>query len=101
MAVTTTDGQATVIVTDDDGNEETRQVETGIASGGMIQITSGIEAGEQVVIRIAAVSNDSDDSGEDNQRQEGQFGPPDGFEPPAGFDPSQFGGGPPSGGSGG
>jgi multidrug efflux pump subunit AcrA (membrane-fusion protein) len=101
MAVTTTDGQATVIVTDDSGNEETRQVETGITSGGMIQITSGIEAGEQVVIRIAAVSNDGDDSGDDDQRQSGQFGPPDGFEPPAGFDPSQFGGGPPSGGAGG
>ncbi len=53
MAVTTADGASTVeVVTDGDGRE-TRTVETGITSGGVVQITRGLQAGEQVVITTA------------------------------------------------
>jgi multidrug efflux pump subunit AcrA (membrane-fusion protein) len=52
-AVTTVNGQATVTVSKD-GKEETRDVTTGLTSDGMVQITSGLEAGEQVVIRFGA-----------------------------------------------
>lgn len=50
MAVTTgTDGTSTVTVQTDDGTEE-RTVEIGLTDGSMVQITSGLEAGESVVI---------------------------------------------------
>lgn len=97
MAVTTTGGESTVIVTDEDGHEETRPIETGITSGGMLQVTTGLEAGEQVVIRIEPVeTNDDaedDDGGGQQQGPPGGFQPPEGFELPEGFDPSQLGGG--------
>ena len=49
FAVTTTNGTATVTVSAD-GKKETRAVTTGLTSGGMVEITSGLAAGEQVVI---------------------------------------------------
>jgi macrolide-specific efflux system membrane fusion protein len=49
LAVTTVDGTSTVTVRSDDGDEE-RTVETGLTSGTMVEITSGVEAGEQVVV---------------------------------------------------
>jgi macrolide-specific efflux system membrane fusion protein len=49
VAVTTVDGTSTVTVRSDDGDEE-RTVETGLTSGTMVEITSGVEAGEQVVV---------------------------------------------------
>jgi macrolide-specific efflux system membrane fusion protein len=42
-------GSSTVTV-DDNGKRSTRTVQTGITSGGMIQITSGLQAGEEVVV---------------------------------------------------
>ena len=94
QAVTTTGGASTVVVDTGDGRE-TRTVETGITSGGMVQITSGLEAGDQVVITIATVraptGSDSQDGGEGGGG--GQFTPPPGFDPANGG----FGGGPQSG----
>lgn len=49
FAVTTTNGTSTVTVSAD-GKKETRAVTTGLTSGGMVEITSGLAAGEQVVI---------------------------------------------------
>ena len=51
MAVTTADGTSTVTVRSDDGDEE-RTVDTGLTSGSMVEITSGLEAGEQVVVTV-------------------------------------------------
>jgi multidrug efflux pump subunit AcrA (membrane-fusion protein) len=51
MAVTTADGTSTVTVRSDEGDEE-RTVDTGLTSGTMIEITSGLEAGEQVVVTV-------------------------------------------------
>ena len=49
LAVTTTNGTSTVTVSAD-GTKETRTVTTGLRSGTMVEITSGLAAGEQVVI---------------------------------------------------
>ena len=49
-AVTASDGTSTVTVRKDDGDDETRTVTTGLTADGMVQITDGLEAGEQVVI---------------------------------------------------
>jgi macrolide-specific efflux system membrane fusion protein len=86
QAVTTPEGTSTVVVAQGD-ERETRTVETGITSGGMVQITSGLEEGEQVVIIIAtgggfAGGGDGDDDG---------GGGGGGFTPPVGF--GQGGGG--------
>jgi multidrug efflux pump subunit AcrA (membrane-fusion protein) len=51
MAVTTADGTSTVTVRSDDGDEESA-VDTGLTSGSMVEITSGLEAGEQVVVTV-------------------------------------------------
>jgi membrane fusion protein, macrolide-specific efflux system len=51
MAVTTADGTSTVTVRSDDGDED-RAVDTGLTSGSMVEITSGLEAGEQVVVTV-------------------------------------------------
>lgn len=52
FAVTTAeDGTNTVTVRTDDGDEE-REVTTGLQVGNMIAITSGLEAGEQVVVSL-------------------------------------------------
>lgn len=48
-AVTTANGASTVTVRKD-GQDETRTVTTGLTSGAMVQITSGLAEGEQVVI---------------------------------------------------
>ena len=49
FAVTTTNGVSTVVVSNN-GKDETRTVTTGQTSGAEIAITSGLKAGEQVVI---------------------------------------------------
>ena len=52
-AVTTTDAGSTVEVSLDgkaDGKTETRTVEVGLTADGMTEITSGLRAGEQVVL---------------------------------------------------
>ncbi|MGZ8763662.1 MAG: efflux RND transporter periplasmic adaptor subunit [Acidimicrobiia bacterium] len=54
-AVTTSNGQSTVEIATNgtaNGPTETRTVETGMSSGGMVEITSGLEEGEKVVITL-------------------------------------------------
>ena len=53
FAVTTTDGASTVTVRSDAG-DETRTVTKGLTEGTMVQITGGLEAGEEVVINLPA-----------------------------------------------
>jgi hypothetical protein len=57
QAITTTNGQSTVTVATDgtaDGPTETRTVTTGGRSGAMIEITSGLQAGDKVVVELPA-----------------------------------------------
>jgi membrane fusion protein, macrolide-specific efflux system len=93
QAVTSEGGASSAVVRTDDG-DETRTVETGVTSGGMVQVTSGLEAGEQVVITLAtgipAGGEDGDGGGG------GQGGGGGGLTPPPGFNPG--GGGFPGGG---
>lgn len=49
FAVTNEEGKSTVLV-DVDGERDTRTVTTGATSGAMVEITSGLEAGESVVV---------------------------------------------------
>jgi macrolide-specific efflux system membrane fusion protein len=51
LAVTTTDGTSTVTVADGDDREQ-RTVEVGESSGTMVEITSGLSVGEQVVVTL-------------------------------------------------
>jgi macrolide-specific efflux system membrane fusion protein len=51
LAVTTTNGVSTVTVLAN-GKEEKRTVTTGLTSGTMVQITSGLRAGETVVLDL-------------------------------------------------
>jgi membrane fusion protein, macrolide-specific efflux system len=72
-AITATNGASTVTLSTDGkegGKTETRTVTTGLASGGMTEITSGLKAGEQVVITFGA-----------------RFGAGAGATPPAGATP--------------
>jgi macrolide-specific efflux system membrane fusion protein len=62
MAVTTVDGTSTVTVRSDDGDEE-RTVDTGLTSGSMVEITSGLEAGEQVVVTVPGARGGGPDGG--------------------------------------
>jgi multidrug efflux pump subunit AcrA (membrane-fusion protein) len=49
FAVTNSNGTSTVTVSNN-GKQKTRTVTTGLTSGGMVEITSGLRAGEQVVL---------------------------------------------------
>jgi macrolide-specific efflux system membrane fusion protein len=72
-AITATNGTSTVTVSTDGkagGKTETRTVATGLAAGGMTEITSGVKAGEQVVITFGP-----------------RFGLGGGANPPAGIAP--------------
>jgi multidrug efflux pump subunit AcrA (membrane-fusion protein) len=51
LAVTTTNGTSTVTVSAN-GKEQTHEVTTGLTSNGMVQITNGLQEGEQVVLRF-------------------------------------------------
>ncbi len=62
MAVRQVDGQATVTVADGDTREE-RAVTTGRTSGSSIEITEGLDAGEQVVVERPSFGGGGD--GED------------------------------------
>ena len=53
FAAHTTDGQPSLTVRTESGDEE-RAVTTGLTSGGMVQIVSGLQAGEQVVLTRGA-----------------------------------------------
>lgn len=52
LAITSDGGGSTVTVVGDDGARETRSVTTGLRSGTMVQITQGLQAGEQVVVGL-------------------------------------------------
>ena len=62
MAVTTADGTSTVTVRSDDGDEE-RTVDTGLTSGTMVEITTGLDAGEQVVVTVPGARGGGLDGG--------------------------------------
>lgn len=94
LAVTTTDGQSTVQVKTSTGTEA-RVVETGMTSGGMVRITSGLEAGESVVLTLPGAPGGTQGNGSgggpsgEGPSGGGSFSPPEGFGPAAG---SQGGG---------
>lgn len=69
---TATDGTSTVKVKTKSGTE-TRTVTTGLTSGTMVQITSGLEAGESVVISLPGRP-----TGSSNGSTNGSGGPPTG-----------------------
>jgi multidrug efflux pump subunit AcrA (membrane-fusion protein) len=57
QAITTTNGQSTVTVATAgtaDGPTETRTVTTGGRSGALIEVTSGLQAGDKVVVEVPA-----------------------------------------------
>lgn len=88
QAVTTdADGNATVVVAVDgtvDGATETRTVTTGEQSGNMIEITSGLEVGDRVIIEITIPTGAAGAGrGTGGQLPEG-IELPEGFEPPTG-----------------
>ena len=96
QAVTSEGGASTVVVRTD-GGDETRTIETGVTSGGMVQVTSGLEAGEEVVITLvtgvpAGGGNDGDGGGGPGGGG-GGFTPPPGFTPGGGFPGGQGGAG--------
>jgi hypothetical protein len=83
LAITNTNGVSTVTVATDGTTTsptETRTVTTGLVANGQTEITSGLKAGEKVVISITRP----------NGAGGGGFAPPTGGEAPAGFQ-----GGPP------
>ncbi|MEZ5309787.1 MAG: hypothetical protein R2735_04190 [Microthrixaceae bacterium] len=95
-AVSTEGSTSTVTVrpngADNSAKDEKRSVTTGLSANGMVQIVSGLDAGESVVITFArpvSPTGQGDDSDAGTQSQMG--GPGEGFTPPQGFDPGQFG----------
>lgn len=76
-AVTTSGGRSVVTVATEgraDGATEQREVTTGETSSGMVEITSGLKAGEQVVIEVPGVPGGG--------QQPGTGEVPGGFAPP-------------------
>ncbi len=94
-AVTNNGGQATVTVVS--GSKRTTQVvTTGIQANGEIQISSGLQAGQQVAVAVptftrAPGANRTSTNGEGGTNGTGQF--PGGFngQPPSGFGGNQTG----------
>jgi macrolide-specific efflux system membrane fusion protein len=64
-------GGKTVVYTIVGGHQVAKDVTTGLISGGLTQITSGLTAGEQVVVEIVAIV-----SGGSGSTNGGGFGPP-------------------------
>lgn len=88
-AVTQTNGQPTVVVVVN-GRHETRTVTTGTQANGEIQITSGVAAGDQVVVEVPSFAVGRTRLGTGTGTGSGSGG----FEGPTGIGGS---GGPPSG----
>jgi macrolide-specific efflux system membrane fusion protein len=68
-AVTTEDGVSKVTVAVDgtaDGATESRTVETGLTASGMVEITKGLKAGEQVIVETPALFGGGADGGAGN-----------------------------------
>ncbi len=87
-AVSQSNGQSTVVVVTD-GRHQTRDVTTGTQANGEIQITSGLSAGEQVVVQIPSFAAGRARTGTGSGRG--------GFEGPSGAGGFSGSGGPPSG----
>ena len=75
LAVSQSNGQSSVTVSVN-GKKTRRVVTTGITSGGQVQITSGLQAGEQVVVAIPTTRRST--SGTGNPPSGGNFTPPGG-----------------------
>lgn len=58
--LTATDGQTAVMRIDDDGHVRRQTVKTGRRQGGILEIVSGLEAGQRVVRNAAAFVRDGD-----------------------------------------
>jgi macrolide-specific efflux system membrane fusion protein len=91
LAVTQTNGQSFVTVSAA-GKKTKRAVTTGITSGGQVQITSGLKAGEEVVVAIPSAvtprGSNGNSGGTGNQPRGNFFGGP-GLTPPNGKVPGQ------------
>jgi hypothetical protein len=86
LAVTQTNGQSFVTVSAA-GKKTKRAVTTGVTSGGQVQITSGLKAGEVVVVAIPSAATPRGSNGNTGNRPAGGFfggggGPQGGFTPP-------------------
>jgi multidrug efflux pump subunit AcrA (membrane-fusion protein) len=81
LAITRTNGASSVTVSAN-GATSSRVVTTGITSGGQVQITSGLQAGEQVVVTIPA-RRTTTGSGSNGSTNGSPNGSPSGF--PGGF----------------
>jgi membrane fusion protein, macrolide-specific efflux system len=74
-AISTTGGESTVTVRSADGKDETRTVVTGLKGDGTTEISSGLQAGEQVVMSVGVVSSNSSRNATTNgQNRTGTFG---------------------------
>src|SRR5206468_4027644 len=74
-AISTAGGASTVTVRSSDGKDETRTVATGLKGDGTTEVTSGLDAGEQVVMSVGVVSGNTSRNGTTNQQNRtGTFG---------------------------
>ena len=90
QAVTMSNGQSTVQVSSG-SNQEKRTVVTGLSSGGMIQIKSGLKAGEQVLVAQRTATRSSTGSNSNSNSNRGGYG--GGYGGGAGGYGGGFGGG--------
>ena len=86
FAVSTQNGASTVTVSKN-GAKETRTVTTGLTSGNMTEITSGLAAGEKVVITVPNIPGLTGRGGTGNNGRQGGSAPAGGL-------PNFNGGGP-------
>ncbi|MET4224919.1 efflux RND transporter periplasmic adaptor subunit [Oerskovia enterophila] len=91
-AVRTVDGESVVTQAGEDGEEVTTVVTVGETTGSLVEITSGLEEGDEVLVQVVQRTETST-GGEPGQT--GQMPGGGDFDPsrlPEGFDPSQMGG---------
>jgi hypothetical protein len=87
-AVTTANGVSTVTVATKgtvNGPTEQRRVTTGLTANGQTEITSGLKAGEKIIIKTQLPAGLRLPTGGTGGGGTGGFQPPSGFQPPAGF----------------
>lgn len=92
-AVRTVDGESVVTQAGEDGEEVTTVVTVGETTGSLVEITSGLEEGDEVLVQV--VQRTETGTGGDESGQTGQMPGGGSFDPsqlPEGFDPSQMGG---------
>lgn len=91
-AVRTVDGESVVTQAGEDGEEVTTVVTVGETTGSLVEITSGLEEGDEVLVQVVQ-RTETGTGGESGQT--GQMPGGGDFDPsqvPEGFDPSQMGG---------